>query len=107
MFLLFPLGSYAEGGVKAISFLAELFVYLIWALALISLLLALIWGKKQSEARVIVYLICGFSFLIWGFSSFLLGGALGTSYNLANLVSFGIIVMTRVRKERKMPSNHT
>ncbi|RIJ42537.1 hypothetical protein [Pontibacter oryzae] len=107
VFLLLPLASFAEGGVKAIGALTELFVYLIWFLAFISLLLSLIWGKKHSEARVIVYLLCGFSFLTWWIGSFFLGGALSASYNLANLVSLGILVMTRVRKESKAPSRHT
>ncbi|TPE42626.1 hypothetical protein [Pontibacter mangrovi] len=105
LFLL-PLYSYAEGG-KLIGNALELFAFLIWFLALVSLIMSLIWGKKHSVARVIVYLICGFSLLTWLFSSFLFGRALSTSYNLANIFSIGIMVMTGVRKERKAPPKHT
>ncbi|WP_299762467.1 hypothetical protein [uncultured Pontibacter sp.] len=104
--LLLPLYSNAEGG-KFIGSALELFAFLIWFLAFISLLLSLIWGKKHSMARAIVYLLCGFSFLTWLFNSFLFGGALSTSYNLANLVSLGIMVMTGVRKERKVPPKNS
>lgn len=73
MLIGFPFFSMAEGGIKAIGIFADFFTLLITFLILVSIIISAIWGQKYSTIRVIVYLLCGISLLLW-FVSVLFSG---------------------------------
>jgi len=101
-----PFFSYAEGGIKSIGFLADSFTVFISILVIVSFIISLLWGRKYSTIRIIVYLLCGLSFLLWFLSVLFVGTDKSIWLNYSGFAAIGVIIGTATRK-KITPPNHT